>query len=89
MPPDASIFSNLSLIGTILIASGQADFAIYVTKAGAFATNGYGAFSPGGYTLLACMVAEVVLTFFFLVIIMGATHKKPLRDLHQLQLVWD
>ncbi len=59
-----------------VIATGQTGFAIDATQAGAFATNGYGDFSPGGYTLLACLVAEVVLTFFFLVIIMGATHKK-------------
>ena len=58
-----------------LIATGQKGFAIDASQAGAFATNGYGAFSPGGYTLLACLVAEVVLTFFFLIIILGATHK--------------
>lgn len=57
-----------------VIATGNAGFAIDGTKAGAFATNGFGAFSPGGYTLLACLVAEVVLTFFFLVIILGSTH---------------
>ena len=38
-----------------------------------FASNGYGVHSPGGYSLLACFVAEVVLTMFFLIIIMGAT----------------
>ena len=59
-----------------VIASGTADFAIDATKAGAFATNGYGEFSPGGYSLVACLVAEVVLTFFFLVVILGSTHKK-------------
>ena len=38
-----------------------------------FATNGYGDRSPGGYTLLACLVDEVVLTAFFLFVILGAT----------------
>src|SRR5690606_8325264 len=40
---------------------------------GGFASNGYGELSPGGYGLIAALVAEVVLTFFFLMIIMGAT----------------
>ena len=41
-----------------------------------FASNGYGAHSPGGYSLLACFVAEFVLTFFFLWVIMGSTDKR-------------
>jgi len=59
-----------------LIASGKANFGIDPDAAGAFATNGYGALSPGGYTLLACLICEVVLTFFFLIIILGATSKR-------------
>jgi aquaporin Z len=55
-----------------LIASGSAGFS---TAAG-FASNGYGTHSPGGYTLLACLVAEVVLTFFFLLVILGSTDKR-------------
>jgi len=57
-----------------LIASGQADFAI-TDAAGTFATNGYGDFSPAGYSLGAVFIAEVVLTAFFLIIILGATAK--------------
>ena len=52
-----------------LIASGKEGFDL---SAG-FACNGYGAHSPGGYSLVACMLAEVVLTMFFLFIILGAT----------------
>jgi aquaporin Z len=52
-----------------LIASGKAGFDL----AGGFASNGYADHSPGGYSLVACAVAEVVLTALFLVIIMGAT----------------
>ncbi|MBI4891607.1 MAG: aquaporin Z [Acidobacteria bacterium] len=52
-----------------VIASGKAGFDL----AGGFASNGYGAHSPGGYSLGACLTAEVVLTFFFLMIILGAT----------------
>jgi aquaporin Z len=51
-----------------LIASGQPGFV-----AGRFAADGYGALSPGKYPLLSCLVCEVVCTFFFLVVILGAT----------------
>ncbi|MGZ8096521.1 MAG: aquaporin Z [Methylosarcina sp.] len=51
-----------------LIASGKADFNI-----GGFAANGYGAHSPGGYSLFAGLVTEVVMTMMFLLIILGAT----------------
>jgi aquaporin Z len=54
------------------IASGQTGFSL----AGGFASNGYGAHSPGEYSLLACLIAEVVLTFFFIFVIMGATDKR-------------
>jgi len=55
-----------------LIASGQTGFSL----AGGFASNGYGEHSPGGYSLVAAFVAEVVLTFFFLLIILGATDSR-------------
>ena len=57
------------------IASGTAGFAIDNNAAGAFATNGFGDFSPGGYSMHAAFLCEVVLTAMFLVIILGATHK--------------
>jgi aquaporin Z len=55
-----------------LIASGQAGFSV---SAG-FASNGYGAHSPGGYSLYAALVCEVVMTMMFLLIILGATDKR-------------
>jgi len=55
-----------------VIASGKAGFDL----ANGFASNGYAEHSPGGYSLLACLVAEVVLTCFFLIIILGATDKR-------------
>lgn len=58
-----------------LIASGNANFAIDNTKAGAFASNGYGAFSPHGYSMLSAFLIEFVLTAFFLIVILGATDK--------------
>jgi len=55
-----------------LIASGRADFSL----AGGFASNGYGLHSPGGYSLTAGLVSEVAMTFMFLVVILGTTHKR-------------
>jgi len=55
-----------------VIASGKTGFDL---SAG-FAANGYAAHSPGGYSLVACLVAETVLSFFFVVIIMGATDRR-------------
>ncbi len=57
------------------IASGAAGFAIDNNAAGAFATNGFDAFSPGGYGMTAAFLCEVVMTAMFLVIILGATHR--------------
>src|SRR5207344_2831412 len=54
------------------IASGTAEFSL----AKGFAANGYGDHSPGKYSLVACLIAEVVLTMMFLFVIMGATHGK-------------
>lgn len=51
-----------------LIATGKAGFEL-----GGFASNGYGEHSPGGYSLAAALVAEVTLTFMFLIIILGST----------------
>ena len=59
-----------------LIASGSGAFAIDPTAAGAFASNGYGALSPGGYSVAAAFLCEVVLTAMFLVVILGATHPR-------------
>ena len=55
-----------------VIASGKAGFSL----AGGFTSNGYGANSPGEYSLASCLTAEVVLTFMFLTIILGATDRR-------------
>lgn len=55
-----------------VIASGRAGFDL----AGGFASNGYADHSPGGYSMMACLVAEIVLTFMFLMIILGATDRR-------------
>ena len=60
-----------------LIASGKVGFSV---SAG-FAANGYGAHSPGGYSLLAALVTEVVMTMMFLLIILGSTDKRAPQGL--------
>ena len=55
-----------------LIASGKAGFEL----SSGLASNGYGEHSPGGYSLVACLVTEIVMTFMFLMIILGATDKR-------------
>jgi len=66
----AQVTGAIAAAGVLyIIASGKAGFEV----SGGFASNGYAAHSPGGYSLVSCFVAEVVLSFFFLMIIMGAT----------------
>lgn len=60
-----------------LIASGKAGF----NAGSGFAANGYESYSPGGYSLTAALVAELVLTFFFLIVILGATNKRAPQPL--------
>src|SRR6202789_4578435 len=71
----AQLGGAIAASGTLyIIASGKAGFDL----AGGFASNGYAEHSPGGYSMVACLVAEVVLTFMFLMIILGATdHRAP------------
>jgi aquaporin Z len=69
----AQVLGAIAAGGVLLvIASGRDGFEV---SAG-FASNGYGAFSPGGYSLVAALVTEVVMTMMFLVIILGATDKR-------------
>ncbi len=70
----AQVLGALAAGGVLyLIASGEASFDIDING---FAANGYGEHSPGGYSLLACLLAEGVLTAIFLVVIIGATDKE-------------
>lgn len=69
----AQVMGGVAAGGVLyVIASGAPDFQV----AAGFASNGYGAHSPGGYSLVAALVTEVVMTAMFLFIIMGATSKK-------------
>jgi len=69
----AQVVGGIAGAGVLyLIASGKADFKL----ADGLASNGYGEHSPGGYSLLAGFVAEFVLTFMFLLIILGSTDKR-------------
>jgi aquaporin Z len=58
-----------------LIASGKAGFDVHA----GFASNGYGLHSPGGYGLIAAMVCEIIMTFVFVMIILGSTHSNAPR----------
>ena len=60
-----------------LIASGKPGF----NATAGFAANGFGANSPGGYNLIAAVVVELVMTFFFLIIILGATDERAPKGL--------
>jgi aquaporin Z len=69
----AQVLGGVAGAGVLyVIASGKAGFDL----SGGFASNGFGLHSPGGYALVACLVAEIVLTFMFLVIILGATDRR-------------
>jgi aquaporin Z len=69
----AQVLGGIAGAGTLLvIASGKSGFDV----GAGFASNGYDAHSPGGYSMMSCLTAEVVLTFFFLMIILGSTDKR-------------
>jgi aquaporin Z len=71
----AQIVGGAAAAGVLyLIVTGKETWDI-----GGFAANGYGAHSPGGYNLVACLIAEVLLTFFFLIIILGATDQRAAK----------
>jgi aquaporin Z len=69
----AQVAGGIAAAGVLyIIASGKANFDVHA----GFASNGYGAHSPGGYSALSAFVAEVVLTAFFLIVIMGSTDSR-------------
>jgi aquaporin Z len=72
----AQVLGGIAAAGVLyIIASGSASFDVHA----GFASNGYGVHSPGGYSLLAGFVSEVVLIAFFLIVIMGATDERVLK----------
>lgn len=69
----AQVLGGIAAAGILyLIASGKSDFSL----SSGLASNGYGAHSPGGYSLLSGLVTEVVMTFIFLTIILGSTDRR-------------
>jgi len=69
----AQVLGGIAGAGVLyIIASGKEGFS----TAGGFASNGFGAHSPGLYSMAACLTAEIVLTFFFLMIILGSTDRR-------------
>jgi aquaporin Z len=78
----AQVLGGIAGAGLLyVIASGKPGFSL-----GNFASNGYGAHSPGGYTLLACLIAETLLTFMFLMIILGSTDARAPKGLAPLAI---
>jgi aquaporin Z len=68
----AQVLGAIAAAGAIyLVASGKPDFVV-----GQFASNGYGALSPGGYGLASALVIEIICTFAFLMVILGATDRR-------------
>lgn len=81
-PGEAIAYIVAQVVGAIagagilfIVANGLDGFEIVSGRAGEFATNGFGDLSPGGYSLLAALVIEIVLTAGFLLVILGATRK--------------
>jgi aquaporin Z len=69
----AQVAGAIAAAGVLyMIASGKAGFDL----SGGFASNGYGEHSPGGYSLTAALVTEIVMTFMFLLVILGTTHRR-------------
>jgi aquaporin Z len=69
----AQVFGGIAAAGVLyVIASGAAGFDV----ANGFASNGFAEHSPGGYSMVAALAIEIVLTMFFLIVIMGATDKR-------------
>ncbi len=78
MPADALAYIIAQCLGAVLgaaillaLATGKSDYSVAVNGLG---QNGYGPLSPQHYSLAACFIAELVLTFLFLIVIFGATH---------------
>ena len=90
LPYIAAQVAGALFAGFILlqIASGKAGFAIDANVAGAFATNGFDAHSPGGYSAAAAFLCEVVMTAVFLVVILGATHRRAPAGFARLRSGW-
>jgi aquaporin Z len=71
----AQVLGGCAASGVLyVIVTGKAVWDI-----GGFAANGYAAHSPGGYNVAACLLAEVLLTFFFLVVILGSTDQRAAK----------
>lgn len=69
----AQVLGAIAAAGVLyVIASGASGFSV----SGGFASNGYAEHSPGGYSMVAALVTEVVMTMFFLIVILGATDKR-------------
>ena len=72
----AQVLGAILAGGLILLIAGGREGGFVLSGSNPLATNGFGAHSPGGYSLLACFLTEVVLTFIFLMVILGSTDSR-------------
>jgi aquaporin Z len=79
----AQVVGGIAAAGVLsVIASGKEGFSL----AGGFASNGYAEHSPGAYSLTACLVTEIALTFIFLLVVMGATDRRAFSGVAAIRL---
>ncbi|QFZ91372.2 aquaporin Z [Synechococcus elongatus] len=83
----AQVLGAIAAGGVIyLIASGRPGFSL--SGSNPLATNGFGAHSPGGYNLLAALITEVVMTFIFLLVILGSTDRRAPKGFAPIPIGW-
>jgi aquaporin Z len=77
----AQVLGAIAASGTLFVIASGKEGGLSLTGSNPLATNGFGAHSPGGYTLLSCFLIEVLLTFVFLMIILGSTDRRAPQGL--------
>jgi aquaporin Z len=77
----AQVLGAIAASGTLFVIASGKEGGLSLTGSNPLATNGFGVHSPGGYSLMACFLIEVLLTFVFLMIILGATDSRAPKAL--------
>jgi aquaporin Z len=77
----AQVLGAIAASGTLFVIASGKEGGLSLAGSNPFATNGFGVHSPGGYSLLACFLIEVLLTFVFLMIILGSTDRRAPQGL--------
>jgi aquaporin Z len=77
----AQVLGAIAAAGTLFVIASGKEGGLVLTGSNPLATNGFGVHSPGGYSLVACFLIEVLLTFIFLMVILGATDSRAPKAL--------